>query len=345
MYSTPLKAVALLELTGGAVKSDLNIRNTMGYYWTKTQIFTPLSIYDTTGTLDKTLQLLNKYYLEGYRIFLGFSRSTILNDCLEWFKLHPDAIGISIGSSADSLAIPDSFYRLQIVDSFIIDSINVPLTETIDTNGRIFYVFSEGEIATQEVYDILKERYGDDNIIPYAANNANLTVSLVNEFFTTNNISNNDSVIIYLINEDQRQSYVNLFTTTNSFSIPANQYDISNAGFPLVDSITTTLTDTYNVVSLENIITSELFNEGITYLKEDYSPNTLNALYLTESLMYNLDINNLFSYSGTLQFDDITKDIKYGCSKFYKYTNPNFICIQVYTNDPLYGIITLNKVN
>lgn len=337
-----LKAVALLELTGGAITSNRSVRDTMGYYWTTTKIFTPLSIYDTTGSLDKTLELLDEYYSKGYRIFIGFSRSSILNGCLSWFNSHPDAIGISISSSANSLATPKSIYRLQIVDSFIINSINLPLQNTITNGGKIFYVYSENELATQEVYDILKEKYGESNIIPYAANSSNLTVEAMNNFFLTS--SSNDSVVVYLFKGTQRETYVNLFKTTNNFSIPANQYDIANVGFPILDSTTTTLANTYNVVALENIITSELFNEGVQHSGTNYSVNTLNALYLTESLMYNSNINNLFSYAGTLQFDDVTKDIKYGSTKLYNYINPNFTSIQVYANDPLYGIITLNRV-
>ena len=346
MSSTPLKAAALLELTGG-IASDRSVKNTMGYYWTVTQskLFTPLSVYDTMGSLDKTLELLNKYYSEGYRIFIGFSRSTILAGCLEWFNTHPEAIGISISSSANSLAIDKSIYRLQIVDSFTIDAINVPLEETINNNGKIFYIYSENEVATQELYDILKETYGETNIIPYAANSTNLTLENVNTFFyVDNSVSANDTVVLYLFAGDQRQAYVNLFTTTNNLSIPANQYDLTSGGLPELDNEKTTLTNTYYVLGLENIINSKLFDEGASYLGKQFSTNTLNALYLAQSLMYKSNINNIFSYAGTLQFNEY-KDIKYGSSKLYKYINPNYNGVSVYTDDPLYGKLTLYKVN
>ncbi len=349
MSTRVLKAVALLELTGtiGAVEADNTVKNTMGYYWTTTKLFDPLSIYDTEGSLTKTLQLLDKYYNEGYRIFIGFSRSTIVAGVLNWFTSHPDAIGISIGSSSDTLAVPKSIYRLQIVDSFVVDSMSAPLTQTISEGGKIFYVYSKNEVATENVYTILKNLYGETNVVPYVVENdsSNLTVSQLQSFYTSNNVSSKDSVVIYLIDGVQMPTYVNLFTTTNSFSIPAVQYNMSVNGFSVIDSATTTLTDKYFIIALESLITSEIFNQGLAQLAAGYSANTLNALYLSQSLQYGMNINNLFSYAGTLEFDSVTRDIKYGAAKLYLYKNPAYDATQAYTDDPLYGDLTFYKVN
>jgi hypothetical protein len=71
--------------------------------------FKPFPIENTSGLIDKTLLLLDKYYAKGFRLFIGFNRSNILVDVLNWFDNHPDAIGISLNSDASSLSIKKMF--------------------------------------------------------------------------------------------------------------------------------------------------------------------------------------------------------------------------------------------
>ena len=299
-----LKSIALLEFSGsGYTSTDSNIKQTLCYYWTTSNLFNPMPIIDTTGSVNKTLELLEKYYNLGYRIFFGFNRSTMLKSVLPWFNSHKDAIGVSPGSSSDTLTIEKSIYRLQIVDSFLLKAMNPKILQSIGSGGRVFYFYSGDEIASENVLTILTTIYGVNNIIPYKvnANSSNLTVNEVSSFFENNNVSANDIIMIYLFIDNQRQTYIDLFTTTNNLIIPAQQFDISIGGFPIINSSTTTLTNLYNVLALINITNSKIFNEGQKYLREKFNENTLNSLYLINALENEENINELYSYSGTLE--------------------------------------------
>ena len=114
-----LKTIALLELTSSPIEiPDNALAKTFKYYWDKKKYpslpFNPFPIANTFGLLEKTLELLDKYYTKGFRIFIGFNRSQILEGVLKWFDNHPDAIGISVNSSTSSLAIKKNIYRINI---------------------------------------------------------------------------------------------------------------------------------------------------------------------------------------------------------------------------------------
>ena len=113
-----LKTIALLELNGPFSNIDNSLAKTFRYYWDKKKYpslpFKPFPIENTSGLIEKTLLLLDKYYAKGFRLFIGFNRSNILENVLKWFDDHPDAIGISVNSIASSLAIKKNIYRINI---------------------------------------------------------------------------------------------------------------------------------------------------------------------------------------------------------------------------------------
>ena len=113
-----LKTIALLELNGPYANIDNAVAKTFKYYWDKKKYpslpFRPFPIANTSGLIGKTLELLDKYYAKGFRLFIGFNRSNILEDVLKWFDDHPDAIGISLNSVASSLSIKKNIYRINI---------------------------------------------------------------------------------------------------------------------------------------------------------------------------------------------------------------------------------------
>jgi hypothetical protein len=338
VIAEPKKAVALLELTNGAYENDNGILRTLYYYLTKTNIFIDMKIYNTNGDKDTTLRLLEECYQEGIRIFLGFSRSTMFSFVLEWFNLHNDAIGVSLSSSANSLAIPKNMYRLQIVDSYMLDSITVPLNDSIQNQGKIFYIYSKYELAAQEVLSQLINTYTEKNIISYAVYSDNLTHELVSDFYSINNITENDSVIVYIIENIDRQTYVNLF---NTLYIPAKQYDILAFGYPEIDSSITNLNDLYYLLIIENITSCELWDQGFKEIQsKDFQTNTLNGMHLITQLSKNLNKYSLASYNSCLQFNE-NNDIKYGGITSYLYNKTSgFVKKNVYTNDPIYGQVT-----
>ena len=337
VIAQPKSAVALLELTNGAYESDNSILKTLSYYWTQTNNFVDMKIYDTAGDKDTTLNLLDKCYAEGIRIFLGFSRSTMVSNVLNWFKSHNDAIGVSLASSANSLAIPKNIYRLQVVDSFMLDSIKVPLDKTIRDGGKIFYIYSKNELASQEALTILTTTYGESNIITYAVYGNNLTYNDISNFYSDNIISEKDSVVIYIIENIDRQKYVDFF---NTLYIPAKQYDILAFNYPEIDSSKTTLKNLYHLLNIENITSCGLWEQGLKEMGgKNFQTNTLNGMYFITQLVRNQSEYSLSSYSACLQFND-NNDVKYGCVSSYIYINDAFVKKYVYTNDPIYGQVT-----
>jgi len=104
-----LKTIGLLELTGPFSSLDITLDKTFKYYWNKKKYpslpFKPFPIVNTVGLVSKNIELLDKYYAKGFRLFVGFSRSQIIEGVLSWFENHPDAIGISTRSNASFLAI------------------------------------------------------------------------------------------------------------------------------------------------------------------------------------------------------------------------------------------------
>jgi hypothetical protein len=139
-----LKTVGLLELTGSVLfdEEDLALKQTFEYYWKNSKKFgldfEEFLIYDTKGDVNLTLKLLNRFYKKGYRIFIGFSRSSMLTQVMNWFKQHPRAVGISATSTAYSLAVKKNIYRMTPIE----EGIRISLENDIknDPNLKIYYL-------------------------------------------------------------------------------------------------------------------------------------------------------------------------------------------------------------
>ncbi len=337
------KAIALLDTIN--YESFESIVYPIYYYTTTTNLFEPLTIINTSEDKQETIDKLNKYYAEGYTIFLGFSNSNEVYNVLEWFDAHPDAIGISVSSSANSLStIHKNIYRLQPSDQYLVDGINEPLQKSIDEGGRIFYVYSEGQVAAVELLSFFQEKYGTNNIIPYAAksDSSNLTqTDLYNFFITQYNATSIDTIVLYLFIGDQRQVYINAFT--QPLYIQTSQYEITGGVNLQIDLATTTLNGLYNVVTYENITKSELINQGLEYFKNGFSVQILNALYMVTSFVNNYDVLSLASYNSCLQFNEYN-DIAYGSIAVFLYQDGLYDYKYIYSKDPIYGQLYFTKV-
>ncbi len=338
------KAIALLELTGGSTLLDQNIKNTIYYYTTITNIFEPLTILDTAGSLEKTLDLLQSSYDQGYRIFYGFTRSSILRDVLDWFSTHPDAIGISSNSNADSLSVPKNIYRLNLNSSFYIDTINTQLSDTITNGGKIYYVYSYGDLGAEDSLIQLQTKYGSENIITYPVypDNSNLNQQdLINFFINTYNVTKNDSVVVNLLLGNQQQLYINYFY--GSLNIPTSQYTISGI-VSRINPLTTTLNGLMNFSVLTSITQSPLWQQGLRYLgPANFSQNTLNSLYMITSFVNNYDVLSLGSYNSCLQFNE-NNDVAFGSVAEIIYKNKTLQLNYVYAKDPIYGQLNFTPV-
>ena len=332
------KPIALLELTKNTNLNDLIYRDSLQYFWFKNPDFENFPIIDTETNLEYTLLLLNKYYNEGYRIFLGFTRSTILLGVLSWFDNHPDAIGISLFSTAPTLKIKKNIYRLEYSDDLIINTIQ----SNLEKAETVYYIYSADEFASLNVLEIL-DNDPQINLKSYGIkkDNSNLTVNDLNIFFE--GATENDVTVLYIFNE---QKYFDLYSENPPLTFPGIQYDILNGSTK--PAITGSAKDELNnkLIFIQNVSpnTSLLWRENAEYLtlkfkKETTSTALCNGLSMINYLKDGKNINLIASHSGVLQFDEITKDILYPSYLFsvYKKDVNNFIKESLFFDDPLLG--------
>ena len=331
------KAIALLELTNYSNNIDIIYQQSLYFYWYNNPDFKPFPIIDTRSSIPYTLKLLDKYYDEGYRIFLGFSRSSVLVSTLQWFDGHPDAIGISIWSTAIDLRIKKNIYRMEPSDNYIVDSI----TPELEKAKTVYYIYTDYELASLNVLNILQENK-KINLKTYAIDkdNVNLTVSDLNNFFIDSN--EDDVTLLYIFDE---QSYFNLYNEKPPLTFHGSQYDIINSGTPKIYGTgKDTLNNKLYFIQSVSPNTSILWRENAAYLTEKYKTDTTssglcNALSMINYLLKGKSIELLGAYSGVLQFDLITKDILYPSylKRVYNKNVDNFVKSSIIFDDPLLG--------
>jgi hypothetical protein len=277
-------------------------------------------------------------------VFFGFSRSTILSGCLSWFEEHPDAIGVSATSSSDTLNVTKNVYRLQPTDQTTVNSINVPLQNSINNGGKIYYIYSDEEVASSAVLDYLNEIYDASNIVtfPVAQDSSNLTLANLETYYQ--NTSSNDVVLTYLYVGDQRNTYYSYFNNNGGLDKPFEQYDMTLNGLPIINNSTTTLKNKLNVILNKSVTNSALWNEALDYLKESFTPQVLNSLWVITNIVNNRSILNTYSYDGVLEFNQY-KDIEFYSYGLYKYTNDGiYENNRISIKDPIYGEIVFNAL-
>lgn len=337
------KIVALLVLSPGGI--DVNLRDCFEYYFSVTNKFSRFPIYNTEDNNEKTLELLNKYYNEGYRIFIGFNRSNTLEYVLPWFLQHPDVLGISTSTAnTPTLSVPKNVYRIAPLDNFIIDSLNNVLTGAISNGGRIFYLYSDGNLSSVGILDYMKTLYGAENLVtyPFDTSYSNLSKELIQEFYSSNNVTDKDVCVVYVFSKPKREEYLSYFDT--NYSIPVDQYQlVIGTGKPYIDLNNTSLIDKCKAIVSENITESSLLNEGSLYLQDRYVASSLNFLYLSTSLSTSTNLNLIYSYNLLMWFDS-NKDLLYSSVKYLNLTDVGFAPYLIKTKDPIYGLLTFNKV-
>lgn len=144
------KTVALLELTGEESNfEDPDVRYTMRL--AQQILLYQFPIVDTGGNVSNTLMLLDRYYNEGKRIFIGFNRSTMLEAVRSWFMNHPDTMGISLTSTATSLRTISNVIRLSPPGNTTIN----PYIKWISQYDRVFLLYEPDELAIRESVNVL----------------------------------------------------------------------------------------------------------------------------------------------------------------------------------------------
>ena len=140
--------VALLELDNLA-GLDTNIRNTLIEAFKYLDYQFPI-INVTAATLRRTL---DEQYKKGMRIFIGFSRSTLLDSIKDWFQQHPDAVAISCTSTAPQLNLQDNIIRLVPNDSNIIQPLEYFLNQYQPSERVVLY--QKDDLYAQYFADVL----------------------------------------------------------------------------------------------------------------------------------------------------------------------------------------------
>lgn len=314
----PCKTIALLNLTGdGVISLNTNLKLTFEYYFKYSNQFKKFPIVDDRSDINYLLYLLDYYYNQGYRIFIGLTTSTTVAAVIPWFEAHPEAIGISTNSTSPTLAIPKNIYRILPTDAVILASLET--NPFIDSRRTIYYIYSDGEVAALSIKTVLETAYGA-KVKSFGATSSNLTKTDLQNFFVGCDPTQ-DITILYLFNGIQRATYISLFVppitvlTLPTFDISLDQYPIFSPAEKLVWN------GFYSCWQNIGFSTSELWRNGQSYLESNFNYEALNVLQLNKTLILNQkQTDEISNYAWVQQFDSITKDALY-----FSYSNWNFL--------------------
>ena len=338
-----LKTIALLELNGPFSNIDNSLAKTFRYYWDKKKYpslpFKPFPIENTSGLIEKTLLLLDKYYAKGFRLFRGFNRSNILENVLKWFDDHPDAIGISVNSSASSLAIKKNIYRINI-DKKI--AIKQQLLFNIKQNPSltIYCAYIKDDAYSQDYYDyfkkqpIIKERLIGCEFIN------NPTRKELDKYLINSTKSD------FLLNGMTNIQFISLFNEPNTPILPYT-YDFYGGILPEMTNIQAdNLKGNYAFYVFRGINTSLLWRKGLEDLTNaNFSVTGFDTLQVQNYLSENKSPDLLEGAEGVLQFNPVTKDRKYINLTRYDFTDQKqYVLNSIIFDDPLLGNFVSFKI-
>ena len=325
-----MKTVFLSELTGGYIPEAISMKTTANYYWdTYPQEFTRCPMVDTKGDITITLNFLEQYYNWGFRYFVGFSRSTMLNAVLDWFNEHPLATGISSTSTDPTLNIPKNIYRMTPADNYVLNAIEQYLT----ASTAVYYVYTSGENAPENLIPYLTTLLGSKlNTIPVTSTSTFESLTVLNSIPLT------DVVVTYIMGN--RDVYINSFADPDPMlTYQCQQYDILGIVDPVIN--TANLNDVYNTVMFKGAQTSILWRNGYNHLGADAcSLSALNVLTLLNTLTNNQLVDNINSHFNTIQFDPVTKDTIYPTFLISTYSSGSFQDTYLYAEDAYLGTYT-----
>ena len=339
-----LKTIGLLELTGPSSVFDIILQNTFKYYWDKKKYpslpFQPFPIINTSGLIEKTLKLLDKYYAKGFRLFVGFTRSQILAGVLDWFKIHPDAIGVSARSIDSSLAVKKNIYRIN-------------TDEKIGIKEQLLFNIKENPSLNIYCIYIKNDSYSED-FYNYFNNQPIIKERLIGCEFSNN--PSREELNKYLINSKKSDillngmsniQFLSLFNTPNNPILPYI-YDLYGFFLPEFTNIeANNLKGNYSFFLSRGINTSFLWRQGLEDLTNaNFAINGFDTLQVQNYLSANKSPDLLEGASGVLQFDPITKDRKYINLTRYNFTlEKKYVLNSIIFDDPLLGNFESLKIN
>ena len=343
------KTIALLEINNPNLNFDTILNYAVYHYWNYNKTLSRFSIINTykegdddATIIQKNIDLLNKYYNDGYRIFLGFSRSTILNGIQTWFASHKDTVALScFSTSIDSNLMNrtnTNVYRLEYSDNYIVDSV---LTKIKNTYDKMFYIYSGNENAAINIKNYIAENETGEFLSYNIDIPGNYTASKINDFFRNNGVTKNSVAVLYIFNEP---TYYDLYNSTDLKHYPKIQYSILNQSTPIIKGLNAQeKLNGLNYILTGSPNTSKIWRDNATYLSDKFNSDTnsaslLDALTMIQYLQNGKPTNVLGSHNGVLQFND-KGDRMFPSYLQLTYNNdPNtFINNSIIFDDPLLG--------
>ena len=342
------KAIALLEINNPNLNFDTILNYAVYHYWNYNKTLPRFPIINTykegdddATIIQKNIDLLNKYYNDGYRIFLGFSRSTILNGIQTWLDTHKDVVALScFSTSIDSNLMNrtnTNVYRLEYSDNYIVDTI-LPV---INTYEKVFYIYSGNENAAININKYIQKNI-KTKLLSYNIDiPGNYTASKINDFFRDNGVSENSVAVSYIFNEP---NYYDLYNSTDLKHYPKIQYSILNQSTPIIKGLNAQeKLNGLNYILTASPNTSKIWRDNASYLSNKFNTDTnsaslLDAIKMIQYLQNKKPTNVLGSHNGTLQFNDKGDRMfpSYLQLNYNKDTN-KFINKSIRFNDPLLG--------
>ena len=297
---------------------DTFIKKTFNYYWDKYPdlfgriqiVYTDVDengniITDSLKIIENNINYLNEYYNKGYRLFIGFSFSSILAGVLPWFEtIGVKAKGICLNATTSYLDIPKPIYRLLCTDIKLLDLLDFKLV----TASKIYYLYSDKQLVSESVLNSLEKLY-PGKIIPYPVNSdsSNLKLSNIKELYK--NVDDNSITFLKLFINNQLSNFLNIFN--DNYQLPTITYDTTRNGKPNINELSkNAVLNKFNYVDNISFSTSKLFRDGLDSLKGEYYTNVPNSLLLINKLAVNGNIDTLPSHNSILEFNE-NNDVKY----------------------------------
>ncbi len=298
------KIIALLDLN---YVVDIRVQKTLEYYFDNVSTFTRFMIVNTGGTVEGTLSLLNEYYIKGFRYFIGFNQTALLDQgILQWFNDHPDTTPISTDSSSASLSYQKSMYRLTPVSSELLQLYST----IIAGNKDVLYFIYDSTLPQNQllVYYLqqISQQTGKTVVFKPIDGEANITIENINTIMGS--IPSGENAVIVASMLTGTNKFYNTFNSTTP-ACPYSFYELSVVPEITADQAKTYFNMILFVPDIANLSSSPLWRQGYESLGQlNYDSRTLNAMIMAYTLVANGYVDQLGSHDNSLIFDPVTRD-------------------------------------
>jgi len=334
-----LKTAALLDLKD---EIDISVKKTFEYYWRNSKRFllnfTPFLIVNTEGNTNKTRKYLDNLYSKGYRIFIGFNRSSVLIQFLDWFKNHPDAFGISLLSTAYALAIPKNIYRMTPLEFGLQREVEQKVLK--DPSINVYFMYQKDDFFSTDYLESFRRFKAVEKKLIICTFIDKITTTELNAYLVNSKTSD------YIVNGLVNINFLSVFNTPN-YKVKPYIYDAIGTIRPNLNIIQqNNLENNYSFYSYQEVNCATIWREGLNDLTDVFfSPQALDTLQVRCYLTKRLNPNYLDGYSGIIEFNPEIKDRKYPSILKEDLKKDDFWAQnQFLFDDPLAGKISVFKI-